>query len=239
MLPPPLTTVSPCNSSVCSYTRLPPPLLRAASRLSYGGVHQVGVRCFTTSSPSSALLYNINAEQRCPFAVAPSACRGPPAVIMLLSRPSSPHCGTGHRSPSHSTGSAAAVFKAELHPSLCSKLCSLKNGGKVYNGQSQAQSHTNASPVTNAPINADFLQLMRVKMVTAFIKCDTAAKVPEHPPLPPPPSLDRVLLRRAILHSRTLRLLSGQAPAAAPHSCNPWHDPILVPLPPLPVARVA
>ena len=157
---------------------------------------------------------------------------------MSLSRPSSSHCGTGHRLPSHSTGSAAAaaaaaaVFKAELHPSLCSKLYSLKNGGKVYSGQSQTQSHTNASPVTSAPINADFLQLMRVKMVTAFITSDAAAKVPEYPPLPPPPSLDRVLLRRATLHSRALRLMSGQAPAAAPDSCNPWHDPILVPLPP-------
>jgi len=150
----------------------------------------------------------------------PSACCVP-AVQML--RPGD--CNLGHRLPAHSAGSSAAAFKAKLDPSLSDKLCSLKNGRNLYSGPKTSVA---ASPATSAPINAQFLQLMRVKMIKAFINSETAANLSQDTPLPPPPSLDRVLLQRATLNSRKLHLLCGQAPVAAPDSCNPWHDPILV-----------
>jgi hypothetical protein len=84
------------------------------------------------------------------------------------------------------------------------------------------------SPASNAPINADFMQMMRVKMIKAFSQSETAEQSLQDVPLGPPPSLDRVLLRRATLSSRKMRLLSGQVPSTPCDSANIWHDPILV-----------
>ena len=133
----------------------------------------------------------------------------------------------GHRGfPGHSSMSVSAAFSAKLNASQCSKLCRLQNCGSCCSRQ--PLNRALVSPASNAPINADFMQMMRVKMIKAFSQSETAEQSLQDVPLGPPPSLDRVLLRRATLNSRKMRLLSGQVPSTPCDSANIWHDPILV-----------
>ncbi len=122
--------------------------------------------------------------------------------------------------------SVAAALATKLNASQYSKFCRLKNCGSVC--IRQPMNVAMVTPASSAHINADFMQLMRVKMIKAFIHSETTKESLQDLPLAPPPSLDRVLLRRANLNSRKLHLLSGQAPAVARDSVHVCHDPILV-----------
>jgi hypothetical protein len=127
---------------------------------------------------------------------------------------------------------AAATFAAKLLPSQHPKFCRLQNASN--SSRQKLKMFFAPSTASSAPISPDFLQMMRVKMIQAFIDSEHESKVPQDMPLAPPPTLDRVLLHRATLKSRKLRLFSGQVPEAQPDSANIWHDPILVAFPPLP-----
>jgi hypothetical protein len=132
------------------------------------------------------------------------------------------HCGA----PSHSSTGVPAAFTAKLNASQGPKFCRLQNGGSYYS--QQPLNRALVSPASNAPINADFMQIMRTKMIKAFSRSETAEQSRQDVPVGPPPSLDRVLLRRATLNSRKMHLLSGQVPSNSCDRANIWHDPILV-----------
>jgi hypothetical protein len=130
---------------------------------------------------------------------------------------------------------AAAAFsapslKAPPLPAQHPLFCRLQQNAKEYSRKTKKAAAA-ASSASSAPINPDFLQLMRAKMIKAFINSETEHKMPPELPDDPPPSLDRVLLHRATLKSRKLHLFSGEARAAQPHTANAWHDPILVTCP--------
>jgi hypothetical protein len=130
---------------------------------------------------------------------------------------------------------AAAAFSAPPPPAQHPVLfCRMQQNAKEYSRKTKKAAVSvklAASSASSAPINPDFLQLMRAKMIKAFINSESENKMPPELPDDPPPSLDRVLLHRATLKSRKLHLFSGEARPAQPHTANAWHDPILVTCP--------
>ena len=117
------------------------------------------------------------------------------------------HC----RAPKHASAGVAAAFAAKLHPSQLTKFCRLKS--VLSTNSRQPKKSDAASVASSAPINAHLMQVMRTRMISAFISSESDYKTPQDPPLAAAPSVDRVLLHRATLNARKLHLLS-QAPAA-------------------------
>ena len=127
---------------------------------------------------------------------------------------------------------AAGTFAANLRPSQNPQFCRFQSSADDVD--QIVKKVVTARTASSAPISPEFMQLMRVKMIQAFINSKSESATPIELPLPTPPSLDRILLRRAELKSRKLRLFSGEVRAAPPDSVNIWHDPILVTRPPHP-----
>jgi hypothetical protein len=123
---------------------------------------------------------------------------------------------------SNSNYNVAAAFKAQLAPSIHPKYCRLQEGR--FASSPPSCKDVEASPLCSAPINTDFMQFMRTRMITAFINSQSDNKISECPLEAPPPSLDRILLFRARINSRK----QDKRHAKSTEHVKTWHDPILV-----------
>ena len=128
----------------------------------------------------------------------------------------------------HRGGGVAALYKAKLPPSQQAKLCRMQRDATDLS--QRIKQTVGPSPASDARINADFMQTMRTKMIKAFINSEAESKTNRDVAALPPPSLDRILLRRATLNSRKLHLFSGDKHPPL-DTLNVWSDPILVTAP--------